>query len=111
MLLLAAAKPPGLLEALVEAVMALADPTIAGLKPPNPVVVARLLLTLLFLPVAGLARPWDLRSYTGTLLAVLTGRERAYSQRYAERFLACLAHAGAAECLTEVVAQWTIHLT
>ena len=107
MLLLAAAQQTGLLEALVEAVMALADPTIAGLKPPNPVVVARLLLTLLFLPVAGLARTWDLRSYTGTMLAVLTGRERAYSQRYAERFLACLAHAGAAECLTEVVAQWT----
>ena len=81
MLLLAAAKPTGLLEALVEAVMALADATIPGLNPPNPVVVARLLLTLLFLPVAGLARTWDLRSYSGTMLAVLTGRERAYSQR------------------------------
>lgn len=71
--------------------MALADPTLSRLNPPNPVVVARLLLTLLFLPVAGLARTWDLRSYTGTMLAVLTGRERAYSQRYTERFLACLA--------------------
>src|SRR5258708_5754550 len=78
-----------------------------GLNPINPGVVARLLLTLLFLPVAGLARTWDLRSYTGTMLAVLTGRERAYSQRYTERFLARLAHAGAAECLTEVVARWT----
>ena len=107
MLLLAAAKPPGLLEALVEAVMALADPTIPGLSPPNPAVVARLLLTLLFLPVAGLARTWDLRSYTGTMLAVLTDRERAYSQRYTERFLARLAHAGAAEPLTEVMARWT----
>ncbi len=107
MLLLAAVQQTGLLEALVEAVMALADPTIPGLNPPNPVVVARLLLTLLFLPVAGLARTWDLRSYTGTLLAVLTGRQRAYSQRYTERFLACLAHAGAAECLTKVVARWT----
>jgi hypothetical protein len=107
LLLLAAAQQTGLLEALVEAVMALADPPIPGLNPPNPVVVARLLLTLLFLPVAGLARTWDLRSYTGTLLAVLTGRQRAYSQRYTERFLACLAHAGAAECLTEVIARWT----
>jgi hypothetical protein len=70
-------------------------------------VVARLLLTLLFLPVAGLARTWDLRSYTGTMLAVLTDRERAYSQRYTERFLARLAHAGAAEPLTEVMARWT----
>jgi hypothetical protein len=87
--------------------MQLADPTIPGLSPPNPAVVARLLLTLLFLPVAGLARTWDLRSYTGTMLAVLTGRERAYSQRYTERFLARLAHAGAAEDLTEVMAKWT----
>ncbi len=107
MLLLAAAQQTGLLSRLVTALMQLTDRTIPGLSPPNPVVVARLLLTLLFLPVAGLARTWDLRSYTGTLLAVLTGRERAYSQRYIERFLARLAHAGAAECLTEVVAQWT----
>jgi hypothetical protein len=107
LLLLAAAKQTGLLEALVEAVMALADPTIPGLNPSTPAVLARLLLRLLFLPVAGLTRTWDLRSYTGTMLAVLTGRERAYSQRYTERFLARLAHAGAADCLTEVVAKWT----
>jgi hypothetical protein len=107
LLLLAAAQQTGLLEALVEAVMALADPTISGLNPPNPAVVARLLLTLLILPVAGLARTWDLRSYTGTMLAVVTGRERAYSQRYTERFLARLAHAGAAQHLTEVMAKWT----
>jgi len=106
-LLLAAAQQTGLLSRLVTALMQLADPTIPGLSPPNPEVVARLLLTLLFLPVAGLARTWDLRSYTGTMLAVLTGRERAYSQRYTERFLARLAHARAAECLTEVVARWT----
>jgi hypothetical protein len=106
-LLLAAAQQTGLLSRLVTALMQLADPTIPGLSPPNPAVVARLLLTLLFLPVAGLARTWDLRSYTGTMLAVLTGRERAYSQRYTERFLARLAHARAAECLTEVVARWT----
>ena len=54
MLLLAAAKPPGLLEALVKAIMEVADPTIPGLSPLNPAVIARLVLTLLFLPVAGL---------------------------------------------------------
>jgi len=107
LLLLAAAKQTGLLEVLVEAVMGLADPTIPGLNPANPAVLARLFLTLLFLPVAGLARTWDLRSYTGTMLAILSGRERAYSQRYTERFLARLAHAGAAEHLTEVIARWT----
>src|SRR5437867_11500646 len=92
---------------LVTAVMELADLTIPGLNPANPAVVMRLILTLLFLPVAGLARTWDLRSYTGPMLAVVTGRERAYSQRYTERFLARLAHAGAAERLSEVIARWT----
>jgi len=95
---------------LVTAVTELADLTIPGLSPPNLAVVMRLILTLLFLPVAGLARTWDLRSYTGTMLAVVTGRERAYSQRYAERFLARLAHAGAAEPLTTGVAKWTWQL-
>jgi hypothetical protein len=107
LLLLTAAQQTGLLEALVAAIMELADPAIPGVSPPNPAVVARLVLTLLFLPVAGLARTWDLRSYTGTMLAAVTGRERAYSQRYTERFLARLAHAGAAERLTEVMARWT----
>src|SRR6266700_2286726 len=41
------------------------------------------------------------------MLAMLTGRERAYSQRYTERFLARLADAKAAERLTEVIARWT----
>src|SRR5436853_4437800 len=107
LLLLAAAKQTGLLEMLVTAVMEVADATIPGLNPPNPAVVERLIVTLLFLPVAGLARTWDLRSYTGTMLALVTGRERAYSHRYTERFLARLAHAGATERLTEVVAKWT----
>jgi hypothetical protein len=107
MLLLVAAQQTGLLAVLVRAVIEVADPAIPGLSPLNPLVVERLLLTLLFLPVAGLARTWDLRGYTGMLLAVLTGRERAYSQRSTERFLAGLAHAGAAERLTEVIARWT----
>src|SRR5713101_6842033 len=87
--------------------MEVADSTMPGLSPANPAVVARLVLTLLFLPVAGLARTWDLRGYTGTMLALLTGRERAYSQRYTERILSRLATAGTAQRLTEVVARWT----
>ena len=90
--------------------MAVANPTLPGLKPPNADVLVRLILTLLFLPVAGLARTWDLRGYTGTMLATVTGRERAYSQRSTERFLARLAHGGAAERLTEGVAKWTWQL-
>jgi hypothetical protein len=86
--------------------MGVADLTIAGHRPTS-VVVDRLLRTLLFLPVAGLARTWDLRSYTGTMLAILSGRECAYSQGYTEQFLARLARAKAAERLTETMARWT----
>ncbi len=50
----------------------------------------RLLLTLLFLGAVELRRTWDLRSYTGDGLALLTGRKRAYSYRYAEDVYATL---------------------
>ena len=86
--------------------MGLADLRMAGRRP-TFAVVDRLLRTLLFLPVAGLARTWDLRSYTGTMLAILSGRQCAYSQGYTEQFLARLARAKAAECLTETMARWT----
>jgi hypothetical protein len=95
-----------LLEVLATAVMGVADLTMAGRRPTSAVV-DRLLRTLLFLPVAGLARTWDLRSYTGTMLAILSGRECAYSQGYTEQFLARLARAKAAERLTETMARWT----
>ena len=78
-----------------------------SLLPLNLAVVERLVLTLLFLPVAGLARTWDLRTYTGTLLALVTGRGCAYSYAYVEQFLSRLAHARADERLTDAVAQWT----
>ena len=92
---------------LVTTVMGIANLTMRGSHPLNPVVVDRLVRTLLFLPVAGLARTWDLRSYTGTMLANLSGREYTYSQGYIERFLARLAHAKGAELLTEAMARWT----
>lgn len=47
-----------------------------------------LLLTLLFVPVVGLHRFWDLRSYTGRELVLLTNRSRPYNYRHTERFLA-----------------------
>jgi len=75
--------------------------------PLNLAVIERLVLTLLFLPVAGLARTWDLRTYTGTMLALVTGRGCAYSYAYVEQFLSRLAHAGADERLTDALAQWT----
>lgn len=70
----------------------------------------RLLLTLLFLGAVGLHRTWDLRGYTATGLALLTGRKRAYGYRYTETFLSQVAHFDGAERLTDALAYWTRHL-
>ncbi len=67
----------------------------------------RLLLTLLFLGAVGLHRTWELRSYTGDGLALLTGRRRAYGYRYTEAFLSQVAQAGGDERLTDALARWT----
>jgi len=69
-----------------------------------------LLLTLLFLNAVGLRRMWDLRSYTGRELALLTGRPHPYSYRHSERFLFTLAMAHADEALTTALARWTATL-
>ncbi len=66
-----------------------------------------LLRTLLFLNAVGLRRTWDLRGYAGDALALLTGRNRAYGYRHVERFLSALAHAEAADPLTDALAAWT----
>lgn len=66
-----------------------------------------LLLTLFFLPAVGLHRFWDLRSYTGQELALLTGRTRPYSYRHTERFLLHLVSLQADQALTEALARWT----
>jgi hypothetical protein len=66
-----------------------------------------LLLTLLFLPAVGLQRFWDLRSYTGRELALLTGRAPPYSYRHTERFLLQLSSAQADQALTKALARWT----
>jgi hypothetical protein len=68
------------------------------------------LLTLLFLEAVGLRRTWDLRGYTGSALALLTGRHLAYGYRHTERFLAELAQVEADEILTEALARWTARL-
>jgi len=107
LLLLAAAHQTGLLATLGTTIQGIASSLLSSGLPLNPAVVERLILTLLFLPVAGLARTWDLRTYTGTLLALVTGRGCAYSYAYVEQFLSRLAHAQADEGLTDAVAQWT----
>jgi hypothetical protein len=107
LLLLAAAHQTGLLATLATTIQRGATAAPSSGLPLNLAVIERLLLTLLFLPVAGLARTWDLRPYTGTLLALVTGRGCAYSYAYVEQFLSRLAHAQADEGLTDAVAQWT----
>jgi hypothetical protein len=107
LLLLAAAYQTGFLAKLGTAIQRVATTAPSSSLPLNLAVIERLLLTLLFLPVAGLARTWDLRTYTGTLLALVTGRGCAYSYAYVEQFLSRLAHAQTDEGLTDAVAQWT----
>jgi hypothetical protein len=69
-----------------------------------------LVRTLLFLGVVGLDRTWDLRSYTGDALGVLTGRPRAYGYFHTERFLSQVAQAEGADTFTDGLAQWTARL-
>src|SRR6266566_98838 len=66
-----------------------------------------LLLTLLFLNAVGLHRPWDLRTYTGSELGLLTGRPQPYSYRHVERSLRILALANADEAFTAALPRWT----
>jgi hypothetical protein len=56
----------------------------------QPATLRRQVVTLLFLQAVGLRRTWDLRSYTGQALALLTSlRQGKLSSRTArERFLA-----------------------
>jgi hypothetical protein len=69
-----------------------------------------LVRTLLFLGAVGLDRIWDLRSYTGDGLGLLTGRPRAYGYFHTERFLSQIAQANGADTFTDGLAQWTARL-
>jgi hypothetical protein len=110
LLLLAAAHETGLIRVLSDAIP-LDQATIPTwlqrmLRP----TLQALLLTLLFLGVVGLRRLWELRSYTGTALGLLTGRLWAYGYRFVERFLAILARTETGERLTAGVARWATQL-
>lgn len=110
LLLLAAAQETGLLSDL-ETAMASCEPTTAqSLLSSASHCRRQLMLTLLFLPLAGLRRTHDLRSYTGNALAVVTGRHRAYGYCHTERFLSQLAKARGSETLTTALGSWTTHL-
>jgi hypothetical protein len=112
LLLVAAASKTGLLQCLDQALCSalLSPATPSRLNHIRPTNRHSLLNTLLFLPLAGLKRPWDLRSYTGSHLALLSGRPRAYGYHHTERFLAHLAKTNTSLALTKAVANWTTRL-
>ena len=109
-MLLLAAHETGVLSTFTSALPALPAPLPTRLACLQSATLRALLLTLLFLTMVGLRRTCDLRGYTGSALALLTGRRWAYGYRHVERFLAHLAQAGAADPLTTALAQWTAHL-
>ena len=110
LLLLAAAHETGLLATLTQALPLRSATAPARLARMLPASIQALLLTLLFLSAVGLRRTWDLRSYAGSALALLTGRLCAYGYRHVEWFLAAIAHSGGAEPVTDALAQWTARL-
>ena len=95
----------------LETAIASCEPTTArSLLSSSPQCRRQLLLTLLFLPLGGLHRTHDLRSSSGNVLAVVTGRSQAYGYCHTERFLSHLAKANGAEALTTALGSWTAHL-
>jgi len=71
----------------------------------------QLLRTLLFMPVVKQFKPYDLRSYSGDALALLSGRKRAFGYIHTERFLSQLACSSQfATVLTKTMAKWTAEL-
>jgi hypothetical protein len=109
LLLLAAAHETGVITALEQA-LPTGEQVAPRLEHATPATRRQSLLTLLFLGAVGLRRPWDLRSYTGEALALLSGRRQAYGYGQCERFLAQVARAGGDEALTEALTAWTARL-
>ena len=110
LLLLAAAHQTGLIDALEAALPEYLPADNGKRHHKDPGCPRSLLLTLLFLPAVGLRRTYDFRGYTGDALALLSGRDRAYSYRHVERFLSAVARAGGTETLTNALAGWTAKL-
>jgi hypothetical protein len=106
----AAAQETGLLSHLETAIASCEPTTPRSLLSSSPQCLRQLMQTLLFLPLGGLRRTYDLRGYTGGTLGVLTGRNRAYGYCHTERFLSQLAKANGSEALTTALGSWTAHL-
>jgi len=70
----------------------------------------RHLLTLLTMPVLDLFKPYDLNTYSGTALGLLTGRGRPYSADEMEHFITNGVRVGWVEPLTANAASWATQL-
>jgi hypothetical protein len=68
------------------------------------------LLTLLMMPGLDLFKPYDLNTYTGTALGLLTERHRPYSADEMEHFVLGCVRVGWTEPLTADVAGWATQL-
>src|SRR5437660_1959202 len=110
LLLLAAAQETGLLSDLETAIASCEPTTARSLLSSSPHCRRQLVQTLLFLPLGGLHRTHDLRSYTGDALGVVTGRDRAYGYCHTERFLSQLAKVKGSEAVTTALGSWTARL-
>jgi len=107
LVLLAAAQATGLVKVLTEAV---ADSPVPRLVKNQSRTQQQLMLTLLFMNVFEVRRPWDLRFYSGDGLALLSGRRHAYGYEHTERFLSQLAQGEPVEQLTNGLASWSSQL-
>ena len=110
LLLVAAAQETGLLPALETALASCTPQDHSRLAHLSPLSGRMLMLTFLSLGVVGLRRTWDLRSYTGDALGLLSGRKRAYGYLHTERLLSEVARAQGDEVFTDALARWTAQL-
>jgi hypothetical protein len=70
----------------------------------------RHLLTLLAMPMMGLFKPYELNTYSGTALGLLTRRGRPYSADEMEHFILSSVRVGWVEPLTADAASWATQL-
>ena len=105
-MLLASAEVSGLLDVLPQIVPETSEDMRQRLADSGDLSRQQLLQTLLFMPVAAVFRPYDLRSYSGDGLSLLSGRTRAFGYVHTERFLSQLARADADEQATSVLSEW-----
>lgn len=110
MLLLAAAQASGLLTVLPQIIPSNTPAMSERLAQSQTNSRQQLLQTLLFMPAVNVYRSYDLRSYSGDALGLLSERSRPFGYAHTERFLSQLARAGAAETATDALAAWTTQL-